>query len=156
MFQFCQNSPISSCTCWWWLPSWMESEPFHKHSVSNFVKNNKTLKIFYTFTPNFVLKIQSTKSILQNFKKKTTVLFLLSGVAILTWLLLELCPLFSVEVAVKQLLLLYELRRRWLVLAKSALTEGSWESGDAVDTYCHCQHKTHCFSTQNAQPTEAL
>ena len=36
LFQFCQNAPILSCSCWWWLLSALLSHLFRKHVVSNF------------------------------------------------------------------------------------------------------------------------
>ena len=36
VFVFCQNTPISLCMCWWWLPSGLVSQPIHKNVESNF------------------------------------------------------------------------------------------------------------------------
>ena len=35
-----QNAPSSSRRCWWWLPSGLVSQPFRRHMVSSFVKDN--------------------------------------------------------------------------------------------------------------------
>ena len=52
VFDFRQMLQFLSCTCWWWLPSGLVSQPFRKHVVSNFTKTIIN-KIFFDFSPKF-------------------------------------------------------------------------------------------------------
>ena len=71
--QFCQNAPISSCMCWWWLLSGLVSQPFREDVVSNFVKNKYTKENVFFYSKNFFLKILNAKSSLLNFEETTVI-----------------------------------------------------------------------------------
>ena len=70
VFQFHHNAPVLSYTCWWWLPSDLVSQPFCKHTFSNFIRNNYTLKNLSTFTVNFRSEHSKLKAYFAEFLQK--------------------------------------------------------------------------------------